>query len=275
MSVIEGKWSVNEINKIKELYPKYGAIYLSKLLNRKKIGIINKASQLGIKFKKIKVRYHEEKLRPIIEGSKNLKECLEKMNIRAAGGNYSILNKYIKLYNISIEHFDYSDKTKNAIEKRKILIDDILVINSTYNRTNLKRRIIKNNLIEYKCKCGNKGEWDNKKLVLQLDHINGIYNDNRLENLRFLCPNCHSQTPTFTGKNKIKDIKDTKVICYCGNKMNKKSTMCIKCSNMMKRRVDRPEYNILIEDIGKLGYVGTSKKYGVSDNTIRKWIKNK
>lgn len=55
--------------------------------------------------------------------------------------------------------------------------------------------------MEYRCSiCGNTGEWNSKKLVLQLDHINGIHNDNRIENLRLLCPNCHSQTDTFCGK---------------------------------------------------------------------------
>ena len=68
----------------------------------------------------------------------------------------------------------------------------------------LKRRIIEDNLIPYKCdKCGNQGEWLGKKLTLQIDHINGNHFDNRLENLRFLCPNCHAQTPTYAGKNKM------------------------------------------------------------------------
>lgn len=57
--------------------------------------------------------------------------------------------------------------------------------------------------LEYKCAfCGNTGEWLGQKLTLQLDHINGKNNDYRIENLRFLCPNCHSITPTYAGKNK-------------------------------------------------------------------------
>ena len=80
--------------------------------------------------------------------------------------------------------------------------------------------LIKQNLIPYLCqKCGNSGEWNGKILKLQIDHINGIYNDNRLVNLRFLCPNCHSQTETFSGKHR-------------GNKK-----YCILISNTLKKNM--------------------------------------
>ena len=66
----------------------------------------------------------------------------------------------------------------------------------------MKTQLIKHNIIDYKCsECGNTGFWNNKPLSLDLDHINGINTDDRLENLRFLCPNCHRQTETFAGKN--------------------------------------------------------------------------
>jgi Zn finger protein HypA/HybF involved in hydrogenase expression len=79
---------------------------------------------------------------------------------------------------------------------------EIFCENSTYARHNLKRKIIQRKLIEYKCACCDLiDSWNNKKLSLQIDHINGVNNDNRLENLRFLCPNCHSQTETYSGKN--------------------------------------------------------------------------
>ena len=77
--------------------------------------------------------------------------------------------------------------------------------NSTFPRHKLKERIIKENLIEYKCDfCNNNGDWNGEKLSLHIDHKNGINNDNRIGNLRFLCPNCHSQTSTYSGKNNKK-----------------------------------------------------------------------
>lgn len=80
--------------------------------------------------------------------------------------------------------------------------EQVFCVNSTYARHLIKKRLIVQKLIPYECcECKNSGEWNTKPLVLQLDHSNGINNDNRLENLRFICPNCHSQTETYAGKN--------------------------------------------------------------------------
>lgn len=101
-------------------------------------------------------------------------------------------------------------KTLKGYDSGGIIISnkDLFKENSNHGRQNLKERIIKQNLIEYKCDICNLGShWNNQKLTLQLDHKNGIHNDNRLENLRFLCPNCHSQTNTFAGK-KLKKRKE-------------------------------------------------------------------
>jgi 5-methylcytosine-specific restriction endonuclease McrA len=69
------------------------------------------------------------------------------------------------------------------------------------NRTHIKTRLIRAGLLENRCgECG-LSEWRGKPLSVHIDHINGVKNDNRLENLRMLCPNCHSQTETYSGKN--------------------------------------------------------------------------
>jgi Zn finger protein HypA/HybF involved in hydrogenase expression len=93
-----------------------------------------------------------------------------------------------------------------ALKKSKRFSNDIVFVeNSSYARHNLKRRIIEEKLLEYKCICcGNIGEHNNQPLTLQLDHINGVNNDHRLENLRFLCPNCHTQQDTYAAKNILK-----------------------------------------------------------------------
>ena len=109
--------------------------------------------------------------------------------------------------------FNYHDKSgiycsySCANSRIKFINDEILIENSNYPRHRLKQRIINQKLIEYSCQeCYNKGFHNGKLLVLQLDHINGINNDNRIANLRFLCPNCHTQQDTYAAKNKGKNI---------------------------------------------------------------------
>ena len=108
---------------------------------------------------------------------------------------------------------------------------------------------------------------------------NGIHNDNRIENLRILCPNCHSQTHTFAGRsNKIikQSIKITKkhTMCVCGNTKSKYSIKCIECQHIKRRTKDRPSVDELINSIKQSSYLSVSNKYGVSDNAIRKWVKS-
>jgi Zn finger protein HypA/HybF involved in hydrogenase expression len=90
-----------------------------------------------------------------------------------------------------------------AWNKGKILheVENVFVEGSTFATSYLKKLILQKNMKKYSCECCGITEWNNKELVLELDHIDGVSNNNRLENLRFLCPNCHSQTPTFRGRN--------------------------------------------------------------------------
>jgi 5-methylcytosine-specific restriction endonuclease McrA len=96
----------------------------------------------------------------------------------------------------------------NQYGNRRLENFEVFIENSSYGRTHIKTRLIREKIIPYVCcSCRNTGEWNGKKLVLQLDHINGVNNDNRIENLQFICPNCHSQTPTYAGKNQIKRVR--------------------------------------------------------------------
>lgn len=98
----------------------------------------------------------------------------------------------------------YTYNPKSAWSKGKQLTsnDLIFIENSNYSNEIVKKRIIDENLLEYKCLKCQIDSWCGETIVLDLDHINGNNKDNRLENLRFLCPNCHSQTDTYKGRNK-------------------------------------------------------------------------
>jgi Zn finger protein HypA/HybF involved in hydrogenase expression len=140
----------------------------------------------------------------LVEKYDNINQILKVLNVNSNGsGAYKTFRDHCELLNVDLPKFQRGKKFNLT---KKIPIKNILVEHSTYkNIARLKIRLIKENIFEYKCnECGNEGEWNGKNLKLQLDHINGIRDDHRKENLRFLCPNCHSQTETFAGKNTIK-----------------------------------------------------------------------
>lgn len=97
---------------------------------------------------------------------------------------------------------DIKDKMNWAKGKTLTPNELIFTENSTYANEMVKQRIVKDNLLVYKCVKCNLDSWQSETIVLDLDHINGNNRDNRLENLRYLCPNCHSQTDTYKGRNK-------------------------------------------------------------------------
>jgi hypothetical protein len=110
-------------------------------------------------------------------------------------------------------------------------------------------------------------------MSLILDHINGINNDNRIENLRIVCPNCNATLDTHCSSNRNKNNINLNKICKCGRIKDKKSPNCKKCDSIKQRKVERPTLLQILKDIEDSNYVLTGKKYGVSDNTIRKWIR--
>ena len=210
-----------------------------------------------------------EETKKIISDSFSIKEVLIKINDPIKLMDYRNFNKFINKYKINIKHFKpYETVISKLMEinlEKKIPLELILTENSSYNRTHLKNRLYKAGLKERKCElCGQGEEWHGRHMSLILDHINGIPNDNRLENLRIVCANCNATLDTHCSKNyKNKKIKLSK---------EEKRKNVIN-SAIKKRKVERPDLSILFKEIEELGYRGTGKKYGVSDNAIRNWIK--
>lgn len=213
-----------------------------------------------------------ENITNIIKESHNRHEILKKLNWDCNTSGYKKINKYIIVNNIDISHFEtkqeqYERTLKISKNNKGIPLSEILISGSTYgNGTKIKKKLYAAGLKECKCeKCGQGEIWYGQHISLILDHVNGINNDNRIENLQILCPNCNAALPTHCGKNmKYKKTKKNKSI---EDKFKTKRSISIK-----SRKNDRPSYEQLIIDVKELGYTGSGKKYGVSDNAIRKWI---
>lgn len=197
------------------------------------------------------------------------------MNIMGILPSRLELRKILKS-RITNEGLDLSNSKINILKQnsnRKKIIhnDEIFVEDSKYDGHLVKRRILANNLLEYKCaKCPIIDEYNGQPITLELDHINGINRDHRILNLRFLCPNCHSQQNTSCGKNKPRKI--TKV-CDCGNLMYNYATQCIRCSNALGGIKNR-KFNVSKEQleqlIKELPMTEIGKMFGVSDTAIKK-----
>jgi 5-methylcytosine-specific restriction endonuclease McrA len=208
----------------------------------------------------------------------NINQILISLDVNSNGsGAYKTFKAHCSNLGVSLEGYG---KFSSGGFQKKIPIEEILVENSTYaNNVSLKKRLIREGVLDYKCvECGNIGKWNEKPLVLQLDHINGINTDNRIENLRILCPNCHSQTKTFCrGGSFIKKKTQKKNgKCHdCKIPIYSSAKRCIVChKKYVKSKSKKPQLEELIENIELKGYLQAGKIYGVSDNTIRKWIKS-
>jgi len=144
----------------------------------------------------------DEQFVSLVKTSTNISEMLFKLNYSITGNSWAFSLIRRRMDELNLSPVDFKGKNALKIGSEKTIDESKLFSsNSKHTRTVLRRYIMKNKLIPYKCAICGAIEWQGKTLSLELDHINGINNDNRLENLRFLCPNCHSQTTTYGSKN--------------------------------------------------------------------------
>ena len=149
-------------------------------------------------------RHTDDDLRKAIQGSRTWVEAMHKLGIKHSGGFHTHLRKRAKRLGLDTSHFVGSGWARGQPSKKKRDPSSILVVQKRGHqktRTVLLRRALLEIGVEEVCvACGQRGIWNGKPLTLQIDHINGDPFDHRAENLRFLCPNCHTQTPTYGNK---------------------------------------------------------------------------
>ena len=147
----------------------------------------------------------DEQLISAVQESLSTREVIGRVGLIPAGGNYVQISARINELNLDTTHFTGSrwNKGKTYHTKTRPKLETMLISGSQVQSFKLKRRLFEEGIKEPKCElCGWEEVSSDGRIPVELDHINGDHSDNRLVNLRILCPNCHSLQPTHRGKNK-------------------------------------------------------------------------
>lgn len=214
----------------------------------------------------------EEKICELVKKCSNINEVCKILGHKGTNTYYTKIKKVIEKYNIDVSHFNKcTNKNTKRIKKE---LKDILQKNVEYCSSKLKQRLIKEGIKEHKCeKCG-RDDWDGIPIPLELHHINGDRNDNRLKNLQILCCNCHALTENHSGKKNRKEHNKCKV---CGEEISRNATYCRSCYNKAYKKNNHSNkvpitIEKLLDDFKECGsFEGVGKKNNVSGNTIKKW----
>lgn len=212
-------------------------------------------------------KYTKEELEKIVSQSFSYAEVIRKAGYSTkSGDNLKTVKKIISYYNISVDHFTHK-------ENKKYLKDEIFCENSKVSQAKLRRVVFEEKIFEYKCDiCGQDEIWNGKQLVLTLDHKNGINNDNRIENLRWVCPNCDRQLDTYGMKNK-KNLSKKKV-CFDSENIINKNVIKDKKRSFSNTHIEPPQRDELKDILYKLkNFTDIANRYNVSTTTIRRWCR--
>ena len=152
-------------------------------------------------------KYTRDALAAAAAESSSVAGVLRHLGIPMSGGMHTHISRRLKHFGIDTSHFSGSGHQRGKRSLNRLAADQILVLRAQ-GSNRVKPHVLRRALLEigvpYCCAhCGLAGEWQGKPLVLHIDHIDGNYEDCRRENLRFLCPNGHTQTPSWAGRNKV------------------------------------------------------------------------
>jgi len=158
-----------------------------------------------------KRKWTDEDFVRAVKESLSYAQVISKLHLRVAGSNYDTVKRKIRELGLDVSHM--TGKAWNQGEqysplREKQPLSEILVEHSTFvNANHLRERLLSEGIKAKRCECCGNSEWLGRPITLELHHVNGIRDDQRLENLMVLCPNCHAMTKNYRGKNKVKSAQ--------------------------------------------------------------------
>ncbi len=208
-----------------------------------------------------------------VRKSANYSDTLRYLGVPIRGNNIATLKRVIEKHGLDTSHFVRFVPAKGPISNT--YIPSVEYTNKPGRRITsgkLRRKLIEEGIKDYKCDCCGISKWNGREITLQLHHIDGDNENNSLDNLQLLCPNCHSQTVNYRGN---KTERKRYYCPDCGAEIGKGSQRCVKCSAKIKRILPISDEELRAEYAVLKSYRALSKKYGISDVAIRKHIEGK
>lgn len=248
-------------------------------------------------------QYTKELLESALIGAGSVSDVVRNLDLPVSSGNHKRVSDLLQVHGLST-----SRKSRHHGGGRgKRPDEDVFCENSTYPGSYLGARLVKDHGWEYKCAICGIDRWLGLPITLHIDHINGVSNDHRFENLRFLCPNCHQQTPTWGNKSKEKKARkirkkkcadcdamigmrstrcracaandrignlSTNSCAVCAVEISSRANKCRSCAGMNRgTKANWPEMDVLASMVKETGYVAVAKVLGVSDSAVRKRLR--
>ena len=224
----------------------------------------------------------DEQMTEAVAGNATIIGALRELGLSTSPGNYQVVHVAVRRLGLDTSHWvgqahlaGRPHVTKNTIPLEQVLVED-----STYcNSVKLRRRLIRAGLLEDRCaECGQGPSWNGRPLTLQLDHVNGHHRDNRIENLRILCPNCHAQTLSFTSKSPGRYSRHlSPPTCVCGARVSLRGRRCGPCAAVERgrklRKITWPDIEELRHMVAETSYEAVGRKLGVTGNAVRKHLR--
>ncbi|MGW9025900.1 HNH endonuclease signature motif containing protein [Streptomyces sp. NPDC055722] len=173
--------------------------------------IRGRMAKLGVDtshFEREGVKWTREVLEPVVAASTSVNEVVRRLGLDSVGGHQTNIARRIKAYGINTSHFTSAVRTERMRHnQRRRTAEEILVEDTSEHARRVPSRRLRRALsevgVEERCAlCGSEPLWPGEPLPLEVDHVDGNWRDNRIENLRFLCPNCHSTTDSYRGRGK-------------------------------------------------------------------------